>query len=388
MPSLRPLAAVLITFGANVATLLAGDLTPAAGPVSPTMLRLDEVEPRTPLGPSDLPIIITQPGSYFLTGNLLATGGGVTAVRVVADHVTLDLRGFMIGPSEVGVFDRGIVIEASNVSVANGTIQGSLFDGIYAALADDCAFTDIRASENGVTGILSLGDAVFHRCVVTDNTVHGIRCDSTAVVEGCRAEGNGSSGMQVGARSSVSGCTSTGNTGTGYIAGDSCSFANCVAYGNGSYGFFSNSAGGSFINCTARMNSTGFGVGSGVVVESCTANENTDDGISVSSGSIVRNCTARQNGRYGITMGFRSLITGNTCDANVVGIYTTQGVSRIDSNACTGGDRGIEISVGTSNWVVRNTCKVNVTDYLIAAGNEVGTITLTPVGAGAWDNHR
>ena len=46
----------------------AGDLNPPAGPVAPTMKKLDEIEPRTPISPSSTPgnatatYRITQPG--------------------------------------------------------------------------------------------------------------------------------------------------------------------------------------------------------------------------------------------------------------------------------------------------------------------------------------
>jgi hypothetical protein len=40
---------------------------------------------------------------------------------------------------------------------------------------------------------------------------------------------------------------------------------------------------------------------------------------------------------------------------------------------CTGSGRGIEVNVA-GNIIIRNTCKANTTNWLIAAGNSFGPI--------------
>lgn len=77
-------------------TVFAGDLTPPSGPVQSTMKTLDQVEPRRPIGQSDVPVMITEPGSYVLTESLSPTASGQTAITIVASDVTIDLRGFAI----------------------------------------------------------------------------------------------------------------------------------------------------------------------------------------------------------------------------------------------------------------------------------------------------
>ncbi len=49
------------------------------------------------------PYVISEPGSYILTGHLSVPGGNTSAIEVRADDVTLDLNGFAIGCG--GLFD-------------------------------------------------------------------------------------------------------------------------------------------------------------------------------------------------------------------------------------------------------------------------------------------
>src|SRR5437762_13979859 len=77
----------------------AGNLNPPAGPVTPTMKTLTEVEPRIAInatntpGDSDSLFKITQPGSYYLTGNITGVAGK-HGIEIAASGVTLDLNGF------------------------------------------------------------------------------------------------------------------------------------------------------------------------------------------------------------------------------------------------------------------------------------------------------
>ena len=53
-------------------TVSAGPLTPP-GPPAPTSKTLNEIEPRTPI--NSLPFVIEEPGSYYLTRNLIGSPG-------------------------------------------------------------------------------------------------------------------------------------------------------------------------------------------------------------------------------------------------------------------------------------------------------------------------
>lgn len=426
----------------------AGDLNPPAGPLMPTMLPLNEVEPRTPLSPEDVPIVIAQPGSYFLTGNLRGGGAGATAITVLAENVTIDMRGFEIGPSEVGAFNRGIEVEGDNVQIANGTIRGCLDSGIYAVLGDDGNFENLRLVGNAGFGLITTRDATIRRCIALSNTLAGLRCDSTAVIEGCRAQSNGGVGIQVGARSSVSACVSTQNGAAGYLGGDTSSISNCTAQGNAGPGFSFAAGGASLVNCTARSNSVGFSVGDASVIDGCTASLNTTHGVSVGDGSTVRgcsafdntnagftatgdapmfvncsaqsnedgfqlgnfrasfeSCTAVSNTRYGIDVGNDSVvrncmtrfnqtgiratthgyIIGNTCNRNDVGIEAGVG-ARIDSNHCA--FNGTGYVVASDSYCVRNVSTASDgLPYIFVGGGSTGIAVSSNSGtAGPWHN--
>src|SRR5919199_598511 len=86
------------------AALGQGSLTPPASPGA-TMKTLQQIEPRAdlqseppPFGVStaspDYEFVITEPGSYYLSRNLGATKP--SAIRILAEDVTLDLNGFEI----------------------------------------------------------------------------------------------------------------------------------------------------------------------------------------------------------------------------------------------------------------------------------------------------
>jgi len=77
----------------------AGPLDPPAGPVTSTYKTLTEVEPRTAINTTNTPgdadslFKITQPGSYYLTGNItgVAAKHGIE-IAVAATPVMLPVR--------------------------------------------------------------------------------------------------------------------------------------------------------------------------------------------------------------------------------------------------------------------------------------------------------
>ena len=119
------LAAAMLVAALAAMPALAGDLNPPAGPVAPTMKPLTDVEPRIAVNATNTPgnttnqFIITQPGSYYLTGNIAGVSGK-SGILVASNGVTLDLMGFtMVGVS--GPVD-GITMTGffENVVIRNG----------------------------------------------------------------------------------------------------------------------------------------------------------------------------------------------------------------------------------------------------------------------------
>src|SRR5436309_2726219 len=119
--------ASLLFVVATIATVIwvnAGSLTPPVGPVAPTMKTLVEVEPRTPIAqPGSFPIVISQPGSYYLTGNIIGAAN-FDDIRIDVSGVTIGLNGFELVGS--GANGNGIAVPAaiSNVTVRNGVARG------------------------------------------------------------------------------------------------------------------------------------------------------------------------------------------------------------------------------------------------------------------------
>lgn len=77
-----------------------GPLTPPGAP-APLMKTLEQVEPRTPVNAVNTPgdtnavYVISQPGSYYLTGDVLGVPDQ-HGIRIDADYVTLDLNGYTL----------------------------------------------------------------------------------------------------------------------------------------------------------------------------------------------------------------------------------------------------------------------------------------------------
>lgn len=347
-------------FGAAAFFAFAGPLDPPSGAVASTYKTLSEVEPRIAINATNTPgdanslFRITQPGSYYLTGNITGVSGK-SGIEIAAARVTLDLNGFSL----VGVTDSldGIVNDSSSrngLIVRNGTVASWGQDGIHLANSTSASFIieDISAISNASDGIFANG-ALVRNCHVALNTLNGITGVSAAI--GCVARDNGAQGIQV------------TNGGT---------ISECTAFENGTYGLYA-SNGVNITNCCSYNN-----VGSGIIlfgdglIKNCSTSSNGGDGINGQAGTTIIDCVSSDNAADGIVVLNDSLVRGNTCNGNASdGIFVSSTNNcRIEGNIMNDNGRGLHV-IGAGNVIVRNTASANtVVNWSIAANNVVGPI--------------
>ena len=163
--------ALLATINLQLSTAFAqGSLTPPGAP-APTMKSLDEIyakigtsDPRTPIATNTTPgdsgnsFIISQPGSYYLTTNLVGVSSK-NGISIAANNVTLDLNGFAllgVSGSQNGInFPSG----QTNVTVRNGTVSGWGSYGVNNASSSSAnvVFERLNVSASGNCGIFNCG---------------------------------------------------------------------------------------------------------------------------------------------------------------------------------------------------------------------------------------
>ena len=343
-----------------VASLVAGPLTPPVGPVTSTNKTLQEVEPRTAInltntpGDADSLFKITQPGSYYLTGNITGLAGR-HGIEITTSGVTLDLMGFALsGSAEVPALDgvSTTVFSRTNITIRNGSVRGWGGEGVDLGTfgAFNSAVIDVHASGNTGNGIASGSGSTIAGCTASFNTGDGIVAGEGSTITGCTAFGNIGNGISASTGISITGCTAYNNTGSGITAGN----GNMVA------------------GCTASFN-TGSGIlaGSGSTITGCTASFNDGNGISASTGSTISNCTTRANALDGIRVSFSCVVLANTCSGNGgngSGIHVTGSDNRIEGNNCINAGRGIDVDLA-GNIIIKNTCSGNTFNWDVVAGN-------------------
>ncbi|MFO0834604.1 MAG: right-handed parallel beta-helix repeat-containing protein [Phycisphaerales bacterium] len=323
-------AAVLGLAGGAV-LLVAGPLNPPAGAVSSTYKTLTEVEPRIAIsstntpGDTDSVFKITQPGSYYLTGNITGVSGKY-GIEIAASGVTIDLSGFALTGVAGSLDGIGSSTSIQNIVILNGSASNWGDKGIdlSAAGAINIRVEGVASTSNTGDGIAIGGRCLVKNCVLYLNGGNGLLVGTEAVIEDCLARSNTLDGIVLSAVGVISRCTIRSNIGNGIrsVANGYMSISDCVVV------------------------------------------ENSLDGIKVNAGALVTRNNCAFNGLGGTGTGIHVL--GSDC--------------RIEANMCLNSDVGIQVD-GTGNIIVKNTCSGNTTNWSVVGGNVILVVNATTAGA-------
>lgn len=355
----------------GAALVVAGPLDPPAGPITGTYKTLSDVEPRIAINATNTPgnascvFNIAQPGSYYLTGDVVAPSGRA-AIQLGAVGVTIDLAGFTLrgqAGSTYAIEEMGI--PPGQITVRNGAATGFGSGGIF---LNKYSLSKQRLVENvHVTGTTGTGIGVGHasvvrRCTVVGFSFAGIMGGDGTTVENCSVR-ESTTGITVILGGVVRGCAAVA-CGTGISVGsgsvvEGCSADNCTGTGIGSSGIVR--------GCSASGNQVGFYMSDGGLAEGCVATANTQYGLRAQDRGTISHCTARQ-----AASAFANIFLGGT---DSVAQY----------NNCSGGAIGIQTVVG-GNLIIGNRCAGSSTNYSITVNNRYGPIVDVSAGGGAAVN--
>ena len=361
-----------------------------------------------PICQADVPLVITNPGSYVVTENLTLSGAGVTGIVIRADRVAIDLNGFTLrGPGSSSGFGiaqtSGSVATVRNGFVANwkGPVKGGIVLGgrnnrVESVTVADCAY-----------GIFGGQGNVISMCIAFSNSLDGIYVQEGSTVERCYATGNAGWGIHAQPGSTVRECVTTWNGSGIYVHQGTVAECSIFAHmaGDGitvDYDGVVERCGvmGALKNgikvldrcavrqCTVISCSNGVSAADQCVIEWVVVRGGSGDGIVADDGSIVRRCVVSTNSGDGIEVDSDCLVIGNLCtdianpDIGVAGIRVRGTDNRIEENTCNRSETGIAVENG-GNLVVKNLAAYNsTTNYSLATGNTVGAIEPDPV---AWE---
>lgn len=183
-------ALLLAALNAQLTTSFAqGSLTPPGAPAA-TMKTLAQIEPRTPIAAA--PFTISEPGSYYLTTNLIAANGNI--ITITTNNITLDLNGFALMGGSTASYGVMVPNFQTNIVIRNGHVTGFGFYGIYAA---------------------NVYGGRFERLLVRDNTYVGLMAGRAGIVSDCQALFNGGDGILAASYMAVVNCSAYNNKAVG-----------------------------------------------------------------------------------------------------------------------------------------------------------------------------
>ncbi len=321
---------------------------------------------------------ITEPGSYYLTGNIRLADSGLDntnrrGIIITSGNVTLDLNGFALlgdNPSLNGDVDNGdfpipianpseaidIFGQFTNITIMNGTISGWGGEGIEAFGADNCLFKDLHISN------------VKGRAISADD--HNIIMD-------CSAFYCGNGGFDSDIATIFIRCTASRNDGYGMYGTTASQFLNCTAYLNQDVGIYAQGSGTFVSGCVSSDNlSYGIRTGHNAIIINTNSHDNGSDGVRLNNNCLVQSSYFAYNLGHGINgNSFNCRIIGNISHENeLAGIRIGGSGALLQDNTVTDNDvHGIFIE-STDCFIFRNFAAGNATDFQIAAGSNFGPI--------------
>src|SRR5690606_14233038 len=126
---------------------------------------------------------ITQPGSYYLTGNITGEADK-HGIQIAVSNVTIDLNGF----SMIGVDDSRSGIASNNrsgISVRNGTVYAWDGWGIDLGACNDGTLEGVVAYGNAGGGARVGAHYAVTRCTFSSNQQYGLSAGSSCTISGC-----------------------------------------------------------------------------------------------------------------------------------------------------------------------------------------------------------
>lgn len=341
----------LVTLAGLASSVLAGPLSPPAGPVTSTGKTLTEVEPRIALTLANTPgdttdsgdttpsiFKITSPGSYYLTGNLNVPAG-LIGIELSASDITVDLNGFEISNGESGV--GATTTTVIDVAVINGRISSAV-TGVNFITAYDSSIRNVRISSCSI----------------------GVRTQAGCTIERCN----------------INNCT----TGVRYLQGGQ-TVRDTQFYSNSGNNVESVPAVyEGFVFDRVRSSGGASGVllpqARSVVATDSHFSDTTGTGLSVGDNAEIRDCRFEACAT-GLRAGWNAVVNDNFfVDSSVVGMQIVGINGRIERNHLSTNAIGIQIT-GTDNLVIGNSVKGGTTRYSIVAGNRVATIATPATNA-------
>lgn len=330
----------------------AGPLDPPAGPIAPT----PGPEPRIPINAQNTPgdsqalFRITQPGSYYLTGNITGISGR-NGLTIAADNVTVDLMGYaLIGvPGSLNGINAASGVK--HIHIRNGILTDWDSNGVV-LLSNNSRVSDIIAVDNEISGMFLGSQCSIANSTASNNGSRGIITAFDCSVSNCSCSNNGSDGISLGQGGMVVDSVATLNAQRGIRVNATGTVLSCVARGNGSHGIETSWA--SVVSHRTSAANSGFGI------------------YTLNGDCSITDCTTRANTQGGVRVFQRSIVRGNNCsghsEPDAPGILMASSRNRIESNQCAGNTVGIR-STSNASMIFANTCNGNNTNWEIAASN-------------------